>query len=135
MHEGSCLSQVWGIGKELHFSRFKNHPQPREHDNNEDKTIAQLAAIYFRPLEDDPERSLTEYKKAPEDPAKEEIDHHLNETPVWDPVSSKQYEVTEKKGDEEPPPPELKPLAKELRYEFLDATNKYPVIISANLSD
>jgi hypothetical protein len=64
-----------------------------------------------------------------------EIDQHLNEAPIQDPVASEQYEVPEKKGDEGLPPPELKPLPKELRYEFLDEMNKYPVIISANLSD
>ena len=83
--------------REFHFSRFKNHPQPWEHDNNEEKTIAQLAAIYFGTPEDDLERSLTEYEKDPEDPAKEDIDHHLNETPVHDPVSSAQYEIPEER--------------------------------------
>ena len=70
-------------------------------------TIAQLAAIYFGTSEDDLERSLTEYEKEPEDPAKEEIDHHFNETLVQDPASREQYEVPEKKGDEEPLPPRL----------------------------
>ena len=45
------------------------------------------------------------------------------------------HEVLARKGDEALPPPELKPLPEELKYEFLDETNKYHVIISANLSD
>jgi hypothetical protein len=41
------------------------------------------------------------------------------------------FEEPERKGDEKLPPPELKPLPKELKYRFLDDTNKYPVIISS----
>jgi hypothetical protein len=33
------------------------------------------------------------------------------------------YEVPERKGDEELPPPELKPLPQHLKYQFLDDTN------------
>jgi hypothetical protein len=39
-----------------------------------------------------------------------------------------------RKGDEEPPPLELKPLPEDLRYEFLDEEKKCPVIISSKLS-
>lgn len=53
-------------------------PQPREHDNTEEKTIAQLDAIYFGTPEDDMERSLTDYEKNPEDPANVEIDARYN---------------------------------------------------------
>jgi hypothetical protein len=41
------------------------------------------------------------------------------------------YEVPEINGDEELPPPELKLSPKELKYRFLDDTNKDLVIISA----
>lgn len=44
-----------------------------------------------------------------------------------------EYEVPEKKGDEEMPPPKLKKLPKELRYEYLDESKKIPVIISSKL--
>ena len=64
-----------------------------------------------------------------------EIYQHLNEAPVQDPFTNEQYEVPEKSGDEELPPPELKPLPKELRYELLDKINKYSFTIIANLSD
>ena len=47
---------------------------------------------------------------------------------------NEEYEILERKGDEELPPPELKPLPKELKYVFLDDTNRYPVIINTNLS-
>ncbi len=39
-----------------------------------------------------------------------------------------------RKGDEDPPPLELKPLPEDLRYEFLDEEKKCPVIISSKLS-
>jgi hypothetical protein len=38
------------------------------------------------------------------------------------------------KGDEYPPPLELKPLPENLRYGFLDEEKKCPVIISSSLS-
>lgn len=44
------------------------------------------------------------------------------------------YEVLERKGDEELPPPELKPLPQECRYEFLDETERFLVIINSNLT-
>jgi hypothetical protein len=43
------------------------------------------------------------------------------------------YEVPERKEDEELPSPELKPLTWELKHTILDDTNKYPIIVSANL--
>jgi hypothetical protein len=43
------------------------------------------------------------------------------------------YEEPERKGVEKLPPPKLKPLPKELKYRFLDDTNKYLVIISSKL--
>jgi hypothetical protein len=64
-----------------------------------------------------------------------EIDQHRDEVPTLDPQMNETYEVPKKKGDEELPPSELKPLPEELRYEFLDEMNKYPIIIRANLSE
>jgi hypothetical protein len=45
------------------------------------------------------------------------------------------HEVPERKGDEELPPAELKLLPKELKYRLLVHTNKFPVIISVDLTD
>jgi hypothetical protein len=42
------------------------------------------------------------------------------------------FEEPEWKGDEKLPRPELKPLPKELKYRFLDDTNRYPAIIISN---
>ena len=39
-----------------------------------------------------------------------------------------------KRGDEELPPPDLKMLPDNLKYIFLDNTNRFPVIIIAKLS-
>ena len=41
---------------------------------------------------------------------------------------------SQKGGGEESPPLELKTLPDNLKYRFLDDTNKFPVIISAKLS-
>lgn len=48
---------------------------------------------------------------------------------------NEEYEEPERKGDEELPPPELKQLPEGLRYEFLDNTNRYPVIVSTDISE
>ena len=45
------------------------------------------------------------------------------------------YEELVRKGDEKPPPIELKPLQDDLRYEYLDDENKCPVIINKELSE
>ena len=50
------------------------------------------------------------------------------------PPTDASFEEPEKRGDEELPPPELKTLPDNLKYRFLDDTNKFPVIISAKLS-
>jgi hypothetical protein len=42
------------------------------------------------------------------------------------------YEVLERKRDEELPPLNLKLLPKDLKYMFLDDTNKYHVIVSVD---
>lgn len=101
--------------REFYFSRFKNHHQLRELDNNEEDTISQLAAIYYGTLEDDLERSLADQEKNLEDPAKEEIDYHLNEAIVQDAMASKQYKLPEMKGDEEPLPPGTRTATKRVK--------------------
>jgi hypothetical protein len=51
-----------------------------------------------------------------------------------EPLMSEEYEEPKRKGDEELPP-QLKPLPEGLRYEYLDDSNKYPIIISTDLSE
>jgi hypothetical protein len=46
---------------------------------------------------------------------------------------NEKYGETERKGDEELPPRELKPLPDGLKYDFLDNSNKYIIIISIDL--
>jgi hypothetical protein len=46
---------------------------------------------------------------------------------------NEKYGETERKGDEELPPRELKPLPDGLKYEFLGNSNKYIIIISIDL--
>jgi hypothetical protein len=77
---------------------------------------------------------LVDITDVPEDNEKEKLDDILNSTPILESPMNETYEVTERKGDEGFPSPELKPLPTELKYKFLDHTNKYPVIISADLS-
>ena len=48
-------------------------------------------------------------------------------------ILEESYEEPKRKSDEEIPSPELKPLPKDLKYRFLDDTNRYPIIISSNL--
>ena len=69
-----------------------------------------------------------------EDEEKEEIEMIMDATPIVFPRLNKVYEALERKGDEELPPPTLKPLPKGLRYEFMDNTERFPVIVNADLS-
>jgi hypothetical protein len=52
-----------------------------------------------------------------------------------DSSTNENYETPERKGDEDLPPPELKHLPPDLKYRFLDETNKYLVVVSTNLSE
>jgi hypothetical protein len=58
----------------------------------------------------------------------------LNEQSEEENIRDFEYEKLIRKGDEDPPPLELKPLPEDLRYEFLDEEKKCPVIISSSLS-
>ena len=62
-----------------------------------------------------------------------EVDDYLDSTPEVDPEMNQKYEEPIRKRDEDLPPPTLKTLPKEIKYRFLDETNKFPVIVSANL--
>jgi hypothetical protein len=49
--------------------------------------------------------------------------------------TKEKYEIPERKGDEDLPPLEQKHLPPDLKYKFLDDTNRYPDIVSTNLSE
>ena len=91
--------------------------------------------MYYNTPADGLERSLVDNTDVPEDKEKKKLDDILNSTPILESPMNENYEEPKRKGDEGFPPPELKPLPKELKYKFLDDTNKYPVIISADLSE
>lgn len=66
---------------------------------------------------------------------KNDIEKCLKSLPITNNSTNEKYEVPERKGDEDLPPPELKHLPPDLKYKFLDETNRYPVIVSTNLSE
>ena len=77
---------------------------------------------------------MLNYEEIPEDLEKEDFDEYFNSAPSGRPSCDEVYEIPQRGGDEEPPPPELKTLPEELMYEFLDETKRYPVIVNFNLS-
>jgi hypothetical protein len=77
---------------------------------------------------------LINHDDSPDDQEKE-LHDYLDATPVLESPMNEMYEVPKRRGDEALPPPDLKPLPEELRYEFLDYSNKDPIIISSNLLD
>ena len=68
------------------------------------------------------------------DGEKEEIEMIMDDALIVSPRLNIVYEVLERKGDEELPPPNLKPLPKGLMYEFMDNTERFPIIVNADLS-
>ena len=68
-----------------------------------------------------------------EDKSLEELEDEFDSLPIIGPPTNEAFEEPEKRGDEELPPPELKTLPDNLKYRFLDYTNKFPIIISAKL--
>ena len=114
----------------FHFAKLKKRPYEEE-DIKEEKTIAELAAIHFSTPQDELERSLIDWEESPDDEARENIDDYLDSVP--EAHNPHDFEELVRKGDEEPPPIELKPLPNNLRYEFLDDENKCPIIISNEL--
>lgn len=76
-----------------------------------------------------------EQEQGVEEQENEELDQFMDATPPVDPLVNDINEVLEWKGDEELPPSELNPLPEGLRYEFQDDTERFPIIINANLSE
>jgi hypothetical protein len=93
-----------------------------------------LDVVLYDTPEDEMEISVVENNNVIRDIDKDEIDEYLDSSPIVGPFMNKIYEILERKGDEALPPPELKPLPPYLKYRFLHDTNKYHVIISANLA-
>ena len=63
----------------------------------------------------------------------EELESEFDCLPILEPPNDEAFEEPKKRGDEELPPPELKILPDNLKYRFLDNTNRFPVISSAKL--
>jgi hypothetical protein len=102
------------------FANIKKQPYEKRVELKEERTIAELAAIYFSTPENELERSLINHDDIPDDQEKEELDNYFDNAPKVEDLFHKKYEELERKGNEELPPPELKALLEGLRYEFLD---------------
>ena len=109
----------------FHFSKFRDKPYRKDLEDEQGKTIAGLAAIFYgTPIEDQDED--LEGENLNEDIEDEELGEYLDSIPIIDSPMNEKYEEPERRGDEELPPPQLKPLPDGLRYEFLDETNRFP---------
>jgi hypothetical protein len=123
---------------QIHFLKFEHKPIVEifeEEELEEEGNLTILVVILYDTPEDEIERSLVENDNVIGDIDKEEIDEYLESSPVVDTFMNKIYEIPERKGDEALPPPELNHLPPDLKYRFLDDTNKYPINISANLAE
>jgi hypothetical protein len=118
----------------VRFKKLNKFPYEKETELKEGKTIEELPAIYFNIPRNDLERSLTNNESIPNDEGKKELDDILNNSTQAEDIRDFEYEELVRKGDEDPPPLELKPLPEDLRYEHLDEEKKCPVIINSRLS-
>ncbi|GKF42300.1 hypothetical protein Tco_0125642, partial [Tanacetum coccineum] len=82
--------------------------------------------------------SLPEYERFYSEGDIRRLEKFLNNDPS-SPLLSKEIKAVELKNEkysvDEPPELELKDLPSHLEYEFLEGTNKLPVIIAKNLKD
>ena len=106
----------------------------RESQDEEELKLNQLAETHLKTPNDEVERALVRPESLSEDKENEEIEMIIYAAPLVIPRLNKVYEVLERKGDEELPPPILKPLPKGLMYEFVDNTERFPIIVNADLS-
>ena len=98
----------------FHFSKFDVQPYRKELTDKKGKPIAELAGIYYG-VPDEEEEDCADYEETEDE---EELDEYDEDTQADDTKKDKtteEYEVPEKKGDEELPLPELKQLPEELR--------------------
>jgi hypothetical protein len=91
--------------------------------------------ILYNTPEDELEVSLLENDDNIIGSSQNDIEEYLESLPMTNGSTKEKYEIPERKGDEDLPPPELKHLPPDLKYKFLDETNRYPVIVSTNLSE
>jgi hypothetical protein len=118
----------------VRLKELKKFPYEKEAEVKEEKTIEELASIYFNIPLNDLERSLNTDESIPNEEGKKELDDILNNSTEAEDIRDFEYEELMRKGDEVPPPLELKSLPEDLRYEFLDEEKKCPVIINSRLS-
>ena len=117
----------------FHFSKFEDKPYRRDLEDKLGRTIAGLTSLFYGTPIDDQEEDLDE-NDVIESKEEKELGEYLDSTPIIESPMNKEYEEPERNGDEELPPPQLKPLPDGLRYQFLDNSNKYPIIISTDIS-
>ena len=92
-----------------------------------------MATLFFSDQKEETNEDLNYEEIVMEDKSLEELEDEFDSLPIMGPLTDEAFEEPEKRGDEELPPPELKTLPDNLKYRFLDDTNKFPVIISAKL--
>ena len=121
----------------FHFSKFTHKPiveEEEEEDFEEEVDLATLSTVLYNTPEDDLEVSLLGNEDNIIGSSQNDIEKYLESLPIADSSTNEKYEIPERKGDEDLPPPELKHLPPDLKYKFLDETNRYLVIASTNLS-
>ena len=115
------------------FSKFRDNTL-QAHKEEKGKTIEELATLFFSKQAEEANEDLNNEDIVMKDKSLEELESELDSLPISEPSIDEAFEEPEKRGDEELPPPELKILPGNLKYRFLDDTNRFPVIISAKLS-
>lgn len=122
--------KLGGTENKFHFSKFKDKPP---HTQEEEKTIKEMADFLGNQEEEIDEDPNYE-EIIMEDKPLGELENEFDSLPILGPPTEEAFEEPEKRGGKELPPPELQTLLKNLKYRFLDDTNKFPIIISAKLS-
>jgi hypothetical protein len=122
----------------FHFSKFTHKliiEDIEEDEFEEEVILANLSAILYDTPGDDLEVSLLGNENVMIGLDKSDTKKCLVSLPITDNSTNEKYAAPERKGDKDLPPPELKHLPPDLKYRFLDETNKYPGIVSTNLSE
>jgi hypothetical protein len=112
----------------------KNYYERKNELQEKKKTIAELISIHFNTPSDELERSLTNNYTFHDVKEKFDMDNLMDSPPKVESQLAEVYEELERKEDDEPSSPELKPLEENLRYEFLDEEGKCPIFINEELS-
>ena len=122
--------KLGGMENKFHFSKFKDRPPQTQ---EEERTIEEMAALFLGNQEEEIDEDPNYEEIVMEDKSLGELENELDSLPVLGPPTDEAFEEPEKRGDEELPPPELKTSPENLKYRFLDDTNKFPIVISAKL--